>query len=127
MDELPFVPRWNYYRCEECRGFFVTVDVDQGVTPEFTKCKVQTDTRPNGCGGRMKSAHYPQTTDWRVIIPKVANAEWYKPGADELERLSRRFKMLHRHALNDGLLLRPPSDTTPTFPTIPREVPVEHE
>ncbi len=60
-----FLDRFNVYVCRSCRGHIVTRDVDKGVTPFTTSCKVT-----DGCPGLMQSSMYrvaqfgPETHQW---------------------------------------------------------------
>lgn len=66
-----FEPRYNGYKCDTCRGAWLTVDLDPGVTPMFSPC-----FRTEGCEGRAVSMGYPSAPpppDLEVLI------EWFKP------------------------------------------------
>lgn len=105
--------KWNYYRCEECHGYFVTVDVHEGATPMFVRCKVSP-----GCAGRMVSAFYRPTGQWPITVPREAMAEWYVPDTKELGVMKRKYRALWDHVMKGGLVMRAAHEGTPTFPPI---------
>lgn len=68
--------RTNVYICDKCRHAMVTIDVDEGTTPMFTRCEVE------GCNGTAGSTMYRAVT---LLSPTV---EWYRPDEKELASLS---------------------------------------
>lgn len=102
--------RKNAYYCEECKGYVVTIDRDKGVTPMFLACRVKGDpTDPrNDCKGTSRSMMYPaqpwpETDGFGQPIPTEPTWEWYAPGTDEANALSREA---FEHVRKGGLLLR---------------------
>lgn len=73
--------RYNGYICEECDKGFLTLDVDRGTTPAFSRCFAT-----EGCKGTALSMGYPDGP------PPLALGEpifyWYKPTKEEFNRLS---------------------------------------
>lgn len=51
-------PRENVYTCLKCRGFTVTLDVDEGVTSFMLNCRAS--GREGDCDGMAVSAMYPK-------------------------------------------------------------------
>ena len=94
----------NAYYCEDCKGYVVTIDVDQGVTPMFLRCRATP-----GCKGMSKSMMYPKEP-WPAVdgfgapIPTEPTYEWYRPGKRERRRLDADSR---HHVGQGGLLLRP--------------------
>lgn len=80
----------NRYICQRCRGSIDTIDIDWGVTPFMTRCRIN-----DRCGGEMKSSFY------RVGSPAHATHEWYRPS-----RLHGLSPAEISHVMNGGLLLR---------------------
>lgn len=81
----------NAYYCEDCHGYVVTEDVDEGVTPMFLACRVKGDvTDPaNDCKGSMKSMMYPaqpwpEKDGYGQAIPTEPTWEWFRPSLDGL-------------------------------------------
>lgn len=68
LDGLDGGRRRNIYLCEACRGSYVTVDVDPGVTPMFMRCYAT-----EGCTG---TAHSTMYTGNPTADPTL---EWYRP------------------------------------------------
>ena len=106
-----FVPRWNYYRCPSCHGFFVTVQIIEGHTPNDLSCKATKD-----CKGKMVSGGHPAIADWPITAPKAADAEWYRPKLAVQDMLRQRHTELESYINKGGLVLRRPDEKTPTFP-----------
>lgn len=80
----------NKYICDSCGGEIITVDLDDGVTPAFLRCKISDD-----CRGTMHSSWY------RVKTTRPAQYEWFKPAS--LKGYSRGMK---QHIEMGGLVLR---------------------
>lgn len=101
--------RKNAYYCEECGGYVVTIDRDEGVTPMFLACRVKgepTDPR-NDCKGTSRSMMYPPEP-WPEDHFALENGapptwEWYSPDTDEANALNRDT---FEHVQKGGLLLR---------------------
>ena len=91
------VGKVNAYRCDECKGFITTRDVDAGVTPMFLGCRAT-----EGCQGRSVSSGYPDgpIPDW---IPPV-EWEWYRPAGHDL---TGETDEVRDYVAQGGLLLRP--------------------
>ena len=98
------LPRENVYTCQVCHKFFVTVDVDDGVTPFMTECKEA------GCKGGAHSSFYP--TGPRPPRIPAPTYEWYKPDAAEMASLSGGVR---QHVEQGGLLLRARTDREPVY------------
>lgn len=92
-----FNGRENAYRCRDCGGLTVTIDVDDGVTPMFLACRAS--GREGDCPGTAGSMMYPQGPR-PAHIPEPA-WEWFRPrtvqGLDAETR---------DHVQRGGLLLR---------------------
>lgn len=105
---MSFPGRVNVYRCDDCDGAMVTIDVGEGDTPYLTRCLlrastwIDSSTRQVGlgtvCGGRAVSSLYV------VEGKQTASFEWYKPTEPEIARL-RGFPRYQ--AQQGGLVLRP--------------------
>jgi hypothetical protein len=95
---LGFEPKLNAYRCDDCGGNTVTLDVDEGVTPMFLGCRA--DGTETGCGGRAVSMGYPKGPAPSWAVPAW---EWYKPGPVELRGMSPEMR---DHCQRGGLALR---------------------
>lgn len=99
----------NAYYCNECRGYIVTIDLDEGVTPMFLACRVAGEAgHANPCQGTMQSMMYPQppwpeTDGYGTPIPTEPTWEWYSPDRNEYRRLDMQVK---EHVDLGGLLLR---------------------
>lgn len=98
----------NYYRCDTCHAYFVTLDADEGTTPAMVSCVVGTG-RP--CPGKMLSAFYPEV--WPENVPDEVMAEWYKPSPFTVERMRKRAPKLAQHCINGGLILREARHVSP--------------
>lgn len=92
------VGRENAYLCSSCHCYTATIDVDDGVTPMFLRCRATI-----GCRGTAASLMYPPGARPRHL-PAPA-WEWYRPsrGAQGLTPAER------EHVEQGGLLLRPRS------------------
>ena len=110
-------PKINVYVCEH-NCLTVTVDVDEGVTPFFIKCRRLGDpkrplnpllTGEDGeCIGTARSSCYPRgPKPSHIPDPQF---EWYRPTC--LEELSSNER---RHVENGGLLLRPRTNREPVY------------
>lgn len=90
----PFVPRWNYYRCDTCHRFLVTVDLAEGMTPGIMPCGgMNADNgRIRKCSGTLVSAAYPPISQWPVFAKRDAMAEFFVPDSNEFRRLSEAMK-----------------------------------
>lgn len=113
MADEPARPRKNAYYCEDCKGYIVTVDRDEGVTPMFLACRVKGDPRDpaNDCEGTSRSMMYPhepwpETDGFGTPIPTEPTWEWYAPTAKQLRRLARKEPATAEHVERGGLLLR---------------------
>lgn len=97
----------NAYFCPTCKGYTITVDVDEGVTPMFLGCRATGDVV--ACGGRAESLGYPPEP-WPMAdpggrqIPQTPMFEWYRP--DEVELRDMSAEMVE-HVGKGGLALRP--------------------
>ena len=68
----------NIYRCKECAGETVTIDVDDGTTPTAIGCRAKID-----CEGMAISSWY------EIPDPKPEPAwEWFKPSEAETASMS---------------------------------------
>lgn len=111
---MSFENRKNAYWCRECKGYVVTIDVDEGVTPMFLACRVKGDPTDdaNDCKGMMHSMMYPAepwpaTDGFDAAIPTIPTWEWYMPDEAELERYRREGDMaMLEHVHKGGLALR---------------------
>ena len=87
-------PKVNVYRCPECRGEMVTVDVDEGVTSFMLRCRTT-----EGCRGMAESSFYR--------LPPGHHAppawEWYRPTPDEAKAAG---PAMAEHARKGGLFIR---------------------
>lgn len=113
-------PRWNFWRCNACAGFFVAVDVEDGATPKKIACKsvAGADRRGHGtCPGVLVSAEYPLPENWPETVPRVPDAVFYRPGEYHRRQFERKFPTLHSLILRGGLVTRPVRDDDPKFPT----------
>lgn len=106
--------RYHAYQCSPsggCGRVYLTVDLDEGVTPAFMSCLMTQD-----CEGLAVSLGYANTPP-PLSMPLLV--EWYKPADDVVLPLH-----LEDHVLNGGLLRRPTADAPewvvermgPTFP-----------
>lgn len=114
------LPRWNFWRCNVCAGYFVAVEVSKGLVPLKLMCKSMPGAahRGNGhCSGVLVSAEHPNPAVWPMTVPRVPDAEMYVPGEYARAQLAKKYPMLHRLILQGGLVWRPTSDRTPKFPT----------
>lgn len=130
-----FTPRWEYWRCIECMGYWVTVEVHKGKIPDGISCKLVPERfvhsvtgeeihhgtvgeyrKIAGCKGRMSPSKHRDPKLWPAEIPRVANAEFYHPSGSERRKMAREAPKLLKYVKDGGLILRPPSEATPIFP-----------
>lgn len=108
-----FAPKWNFYRCNNCSEFLVTVDVVAGVTPSQVRCRAKgrgaTEEQRN-CPGTMHSGFYPAPNLWPAVVPRTPYAEWYKPSTYHLGRIKKKHPDLYQHIIAGGLIMRPAAD-----------------
>lgn len=96
-----FEGKLNIYTCELCRGFIVTRDVNEGVTPFMTNCRATPQ-----CSGMMKSSFY------RVFDQSMREThQWYRPPADQV--LPPHYA---EHVRKGGLILRENPDNPLSTP-----------
>ena len=99
------LPRENVYVCEDCGGYTVTVDVDEGTTPFMIQCLVNDD-----CAGWAHSSFYPKgPRPSHILTPEW---EWYKPTGDTFARLSHEMK---KHINLGGLDIRARTNKEPVY------------
>lgn len=103
------IPVWNFYRCNECGAFLVTVDVDKGAVPEFLSCTGRGVSRIPNCKGRLCSAGYPEYANWPEQVPRVPNVEWFRPGEYQSRQIKKKAPKLYQHIINGGLVMRQPT------------------
>lgn len=108
----------NAYYCEACKGYIVTINKDDGVTPFMIGCRVlgEPDDPANTCKGMMKSMFYPkepwpEKDGFGNEIPTEPTHEWYKPTSGELNQMgltmeSHRFAAFVEHVNKGGLDIR---------------------
>lgn len=103
----------NAYYCGTCRGYIVTVNLDDGTTPFMLACRVAGEPSDalNLCDGRMKSMFYPaapwpERDGFGTLIPTEPTHEWYAPKGAELKRIRRSDPQTAEHVRRGGLLLR---------------------
>lgn len=87
----------NVYTCEECGGFTVTIDIDEGVTPFMLRCRAP-QFMGGACDGWGQSGFYKPRAD----VPAPA-WEWYAPDAAELATMD---EAMADHCRNGGLNIR---------------------
>lgn len=92
---MSFKGKKNIYMCRKCGHGFVTVDIDEGVTPFQTSC-----LNP-GCGGHAASFCYRAPQE---ILADIRPAlEWYRPTSEEMATLK---PASLDHVAQGGLLSR---------------------
>lgn len=94
LDKARLMRRWgllNVYTCRVCGAKLVTTDLDEGVTPFMTRCRVA------GCSGDAESAMY--RIDLRVVL--IPTHAWYRPDALPAEDGG-----MHDYLRRGGLTLR---------------------
>lgn len=95
------IRRYNGYRCEACRGRWLTVDLNEGVTPMFSPCFAT-----EGCRGRAVSLGYPPGPppgDMPLLI------EWYAPAN------TRGLSYEAKDHVNKGGLIRRATEQAPDW------------
>lgn len=94
--------RYNGYQCSPnggCGAIWLTVDLDKGTTPMFTKCFAT-----KGCEGLAASMGYPKAKPPRKLPLLV---EWYEPAESAMDDMS---SAMFDHVRQGGLLRRPGPD-----------------
>jgi hypothetical protein len=97
---MSFEGKKNAYYCEDCKGYIVTIDRDEGVTPMFLACRTG-----RSCKGSMRSMMYPDEP-WPAVdgfgnpIPTEPTWEWYRPDSNKVRKMSRDMK---EHIAKGGL------------------------
>jgi hypothetical protein len=66
----PQLNKYNGYKCPACGGAWLSVDLDEGVTPMFSPCFAM-----EGCRGTAYSMGYPSGPPKNLPLL----IEWYKP------------------------------------------------
>lgn len=66
--------KYNAYECDTCSGIYVTVDVNEGVTPMMSQCFAK-----EGCAGRAKSLGYPSGGSKPPARLGPVVLEWFRP------------------------------------------------
>jgi predicted nucleic acid-binding Zn-ribbon protein len=95
---MSFQGKKNVYMCPKCGHGFVTIDIDEGVTPFLTGCL------HSGCNGLAVSFCYRAPQD---ILADVRPAlEWYRPTGEDLAALK---PASLDHVARGGLLSRKPA------------------
>lgn len=94
--ELPFEHIYRGYQCEGCKGFWATVQLDEGLIYPMHKCLA---TEP--CGGFVVDLVQPNDPppDWVPVI-----LEWFKPTGNYSFYNQ---PLLDQYLENDGLIPRP--------------------
>lgn len=85
--------RYNAYVCQSCDKAYLTLDVDQGVTPMFGPCLATP-----GCQGRAVSAGYPEGEPPAHMGEPIIH--WYRPTEEELKHLP---AVVRAHVRDGGL------------------------
>lgn len=83
----------NVYTCRECGHEQVTINIENGVTPMFTRCRAL----GTQCKGTAVSSGY------QVDQNRRPEYEWYRPKDAELVKFDRHTR---EHVKQGGLLLR---------------------
>lgn len=110
----------NAYYCQTCRGYIVTVNLNDGTTPFMLACRVKGEPGDpdNDCRGLMRSMYYPaqpwpKTDDYDNPIPTEPTYEWYILDPIEWKRLAKKARhgdsaseQTLDHITRGGLLLR---------------------
>ncbi len=96
---MSFKAKENVYTCPVCRGYTTTIDVDEGVTPMFLRCRAT--GKVGDCPGMAISEMYPEGPRPAHIPPPAF--EWYRPSPDEVEKMDPDMQM---HLRAGGLELR---------------------
>lgn len=85
--------RYNGYICERCGKGYLTLDIDNGVTPMFMPCLAT-----QGCEGRAHSMMYPEGEPPAELGEPIIH--WYKPTGEEFKKLS---PAVQQHVSRGGL------------------------
>ena len=80
----------NIYTCGKCGKHVVTINIHEGITPAFIKCRFN-------CIGRMDSSFHRVNQD---IKPDYI---WYKPLTEEYNALP---SFMKSHVDDGGLLIK---------------------
>ncbi len=92
--------RENVYICPVCGGYTTTIDVDDGVTPMFLRCRAT--GKVGDCPGMAVSEMYPEGPRPAHIPPPAF--EWYRPSDDEAAKME---PAMQEHVRKGGLEIRP--------------------
>lgn len=95
-----FAGRYNGYICEKCDKGWLTLDIDQGVTPMFSPCFAT-----EGCDGQAHSMGYPQGDPPAQLGAPIIH--WYKPTEGEFKQLT---PELQDHVRRGGLIRKATKD-----------------
>jgi hypothetical protein len=105
IDEVSrFSGRYNGYICDKCDKGFLTLDIDEGVTPMFSPCFAT-----EGCNGRAHSMGYPEGEPPAYLGEPIIH--WYKPKQEEMVQ----FPFEIRHHIERGGLVRKATSATPEW------------
>jgi hypothetical protein len=99
-----FAGRYNAYTCDTCEKAYLTLDLDNGVTPMFAPCFAT-----QGCTGRAHSAMYPQGEPPPWIGEPIIH--WVKPSKEEFMDLPASL----RDHVRQGGLIRKATSATPEW------------
>lgn len=91
---MSFQGKKNVYICEKCGHGFVSIDLDEGVTPFMTGCL------RIGCDGWAASTFYRLDPLLKDSPPAL---EWYRPVSPEIEQLKPAARF---HVEKGGLISR---------------------
>jgi hypothetical protein len=92
-------------------GYWVTVQVHEGYMPAELECKIDPK-----CKGRMTSSGFRDPALWPSIVPRVADADWYRPTKWEMKQKGMKTPKLVAYIRGGGLVARAASEHTPMFP-----------
>lgn len=70
----PDTEKYNAYRCDTCNKIWITVDLNEGVTPAITQC-----FGTEGCRGRGHSMGYPEGGKKPPERLGPVIIEWFRP------------------------------------------------
>lgn len=108
------LPRENLYKCGQCGGYTVTVDVDKGTTPFSLGCLAKGgEPGSNVCAGIAYSSMYPKSPR-PEYVPAPA-WEWYRASEAEVKRLEKQAPGCKEHHEMGGLFLRKRTDAKPVY------------
>lgn len=96
-----FAGRYNGYICEKCNKGYLTLDVDNGVTPMFMPCFAT-----QGCDGRAHSLGYPNGEPPAFLGEPVIH--WVRPSKQEFMNLP---ASLRDHVRQGGLIRKATANT----------------